>query len=747
MNLERNTGNIIQLIPMKTLNTGQSYNLSEIFSGLHTKVVIPDLQRDYCWGGTGRLVCDFLHNIIEKGYVPKTRLPMGLLYGYEEPLGHIQLCDGQQRITTLFLLVGILNKKCNNQFQNILISEFEYKRDDKEPYLQYAIRENSLYFLSDLVCEFFMKPDGIPADIKRQSWYFSDYDNDPSIQSMLRALIDIDELLASASYCYIDKHDLAKYITTNLMFMYYDMGTRSSGEETFVIINTTGEPLSPTENLKPRYVTKYTDSSELWEDLEQWFWVNRNRSKNDTADNGLLEFLRWVILLETADTKEFEKVQDNLVKQAEVYRLDFELILKIQPETILHYFGVVKKLFSLYLTNNKVWLSPELINSQIEWLRILPLIAFCGKFPDAGEREVIRVKQFFKNIAQLTNVGKDISRLLSQAVGIIRKMTSSDIAQIIYLDKVSDQLLTEEERVKFSIFLKADNRTEVEDAFWKIQYKSDELTDGKIWQGEILPLIRWSEIDGVFSYNEFIKYRDVFYQVFDGKCDSNIDLTRRALITRELRDYPKYFRGQTNKSFGWEYNDWKVLITENPDKFYTFFKEIVHSNQAVVESLNKMCQNFPKESAWSEFVHIPELLSYCNEKNIQWWGDKHGWVLVKNKYTRGEHANVNAYKLYIELCQSSDKFWDNRGWKLWFYSYEGTCVVFDDEVAKISIDIKCADKANLFRIEVFMRTDGANTEAELRDYAVKYGLSYNGSRYIIDSIPKEMVVEKIRNML
>lgn len=732
---------------MKTLNIGQSYNLTEIFSGQHTKIVIPDLQRDYCWGGTERLVCDFVQNIIEKGYRPQIELPMGLLYGYEEPLGHIQLCDGQQRITTLFLLVGLLNKKCKNQFQSLLISEFEYKRDDKEPYLQYAIRENSLYFLSDLVCEFFMKSDGIPADIKKQSWYFCDYDNDPSIQSMLKALIDIDELLASESYCDIDKYDMAKYITTNLMFMYYDMGTRSSGEETFVIINTTGEPLSPTENLKPRYVTKYTNSSELWEDLEQWFWVNRNRNKNDTADNGLLEFLRWVILLETYDTKEFEKVQENLVKQAEANRFDFELILRIQPETILHYFDVVKKIFTLYLPKNKVWLSPELINSQIEWLRILPLIAYYSKYPDAGEREIIRVKHFFKNIAQLTNVGKDISRLLSQAVGIIRKMTSSDIAQIIYLDKISDQLLTEEERVKFNIFLKTDNRIGVEDAFWEMQYPTNTIINGKIWQGEILPIIRWSEIDGVFNYNEFLKYQEAFYQVFNGKCDSNIDLTRRALITRDLRDYPKYFRGQTNKSFGWEYNDWKVLIAENPDKFYGFFKEIVNSNITVNESLNIMCANFPKESAWSEFVHIPDLLSYCNEKNIQWWGDKHGWVLVKNKYTRGEHANVNAYKLYLELGQSQDKFWENQGWKLWFYHYEDTCVVFDNEVSKIAIDIKCADKTNLFTIEVFMRNEGANTEAELRDFAIQHELLYNEGRYVIDSIAKEKVGDRIRSML
>lgn len=63
---------------MKTLNTGLSYNLTQIFSGQYTKIIIPDLQRDYCWGGRGRLVRDFLENIFEKGYRSRIVLPMGL---------------------------------------------------------------------------------------------------------------------------------------------------------------------------------------------------------------------------------------------------------------------------------------------------------------------------------------------------------------------------------------------------------------------------------------------------------------------------------------------------------------------------------------------------------------------------------------------------------------------------------------------------------------------------------------------
>ena len=51
--------------------SGETYNLSELFSG-NRRIIIPDLQRDYCWGDennvkstgeTGELVSDFIKNI------------------------------------------------------------------------------------------------------------------------------------------------------------------------------------------------------------------------------------------------------------------------------------------------------------------------------------------------------------------------------------------------------------------------------------------------------------------------------------------------------------------------------------------------------------------------------------------------------------------------------------------------------------------------------------------------------------
>ena len=159
--------------------TGETYTLAELFSE-NRFVIIPDLQRDYCWGNPENgLVSGFIDSLIKQYKEQKAdELNLGLFYGYETPSNHIQLCDGQQRITTLFLLLGMLNHR-TGQFQHNLISDFEYRYDDREPYLSYAIRESSLYFIRDLAYNFFIGNSIDCVDsIRKADWYFADsYEN------------------------------------------------------------------------------------------------------------------------------------------------------------------------------------------------------------------------------------------------------------------------------------------------------------------------------------------------------------------------------------------------------------------------------------------------------------------------------------------------------------------------------------------------------------------------------------------
>lgn len=400
-----------------TFQSGKEYTLAHLFSQNH-KIIIPDLQRDYCWGDMAwdkdatthtELVSGFLNNLLEiYQEFPNNDLTMGLIYGYESPKLHIQLCDGQQRITTLFLILGILNRKTQNNFQHFLISDEELE-DDNEPYLQYAIRESTLYFLSDLVCKYFLKSENEISflDIKKSSWYFAEYNLDASIRSMMNAIQNIEKEFDKNPD--VDFIEFGNFILNNLQMLYYDMENRIRGEETFVVINTTGEPLSATENLKPILIGNIKDDekrkigSDEWEEREEWFWQNR-RQNEATADDGINQFFIWYWQIRLLQERTWKNKKPELLNPRELFtkkpKIDVEneenpelerWEESINTKTIHSYYIALKELVHQAQQENisKVLHSIKSSSVSLGWFRdsdldvVLPLISYLEKFPKA----------------------------------------------------------------------------------------------------------------------------------------------------------------------------------------------------------------------------------------------------------------------------------------------------------------------------------------------------------------------------
>lgn len=400
-----------------TLQSGQEYTLSNLFSG-DNKIIIPDLQRDYCWGNRAwnkdakkytELVSGFLNDLITSYQEDLDKeVLLGLLYGYESPKYHIQLCDGQQRITTLYLILGIVNRKSNSKFQNFLISEAELL-EDKEPYLQYAIRESTLYFLSDLVCNYFLKSEKDISfkEIEDASWYFLEYKLDASIGSMLAAIASIEDVFDRLTD--FDFVKFGSFLLNDLQMLYYDMGNRTRGEETFVIINTTGEPLSASENLKPLVIGNITDdssrkkASDEWEIREEWFWQHKSKDEF-TSDEGANQFFVWYWQIRLLQEKTWKNKVSYSLNPRELFtkkpRIDEESddnpeierwAESIKTDTVHHYFCALKSLIEQckheVISNVLKTIKNEEIT--VSWFRnsdlhvILPLLAYLVKFPNA----------------------------------------------------------------------------------------------------------------------------------------------------------------------------------------------------------------------------------------------------------------------------------------------------------------------------------------------------------------------------
>jgi hypothetical protein len=338
-------------------------------------------------------VSGFIDSLLENRETEN--LTLGMLYAYESPNKSIHLCDGQQRITTLFLLLGMLYKKSKlDTIKNMLVSKSE-QDDDWEPYLRYAIRENTLYFLQDLTRYYFIEDEeGTSIDknnnkiskfIKGQYWYNQDYDNDPSVQSMMLACQIIYDKLEK-----LDNLDLfISCVRNNIKFFYYDMGDREHGEDLFVIINTTGESLTIPENIKPILLGEIecaiNNDSKLpynneWEKREEFFWKKRKTDEH-IADHGVEDFLTWCIkILDKKDNVELIKYfklksgeSKNVLQNIEKYFNAFEKLLGL-VETKNNFTEIFKQIKEIKESENFVWYFRDYNEDQTHNI-ILPMLS------------------------------------------------------------------------------------------------------------------------------------------------------------------------------------------------------------------------------------------------------------------------------------------------------------------------------------------------------------------------------------
>lgn len=146
-----------------------------------TGIIIPIIQRDYVQGSNSNQEKrnKFLDAIFAK---LKSRKPMNLDFVYGRTVegdGFVPV-DGQQRLTTLFLLLWALANKCGDKTRTKEFEKFSYKT-----------RVSSRRFCELLVAsEYELKP-GIREELQQNTRYDVSWDCDPTVLSMLDMLEEL----------------------------------------------------------------------------------------------------------------------------------------------------------------------------------------------------------------------------------------------------------------------------------------------------------------------------------------------------------------------------------------------------------------------------------------------------------------------------------------------------------------------------------------------------------------------------
>ena len=216
------------------------------------KIEIPVIQRDYAQGRKNSKAEDVRQKIVEKmanALKPNSsQLFFDFVYGRIDGDKFIPF-DGQQRLTTLFLLHKYVFEKCLTT--RVICCECNLLNALKR--FSYATRQSSREF-----CQVFVEKDIFPAEdgcktlsdfIQDQSWFFPDWKKDPTIMGMLVMLDEIDTKMKGADFNAVAEK-LTSPCNCPITFHFVDMGKLELPDDIYVKMNARGKKLTPFENFK-----------------------------------------------------------------------------------------------------------------------------------------------------------------------------------------------------------------------------------------------------------------------------------------------------------------------------------------------------------------------------------------------------------------------------------------------------------------------------------------------------------------
>jgi hypothetical protein len=256
-------------------------------------VEIPIIQRDYAQGRdddiAGPIRIDFVDVLVRAATTGETA-GLDFVYG-EVKSGTFIPLDGQQRLTTLFLLHWYVASRAGTLDPNASWTHFAY-----------ATRASAELFCRELIKSALPDQVNHPADwIRDQPWYLFPWRRDPTIRSMLGMLEAIADRFARepADFRAVWRR-LVDHDNPVISFLVLPVSEMRSGEELYIKMNSRGRPLTAFEVFKAR-LEKALQSSGRDRDLaekidREWSNVLWPYEGGDFAiDDEFMRYLEFII--------------------------------------------------------------------------------------------------------------------------------------------------------------------------------------------------------------------------------------------------------------------------------------------------------------------------------------------------------------------------------------------------------------------------------------------------------------------
>lgn len=677
------------------MKTGEKLTLTDIFTTKDLSVQIPIIQRDYAQGRNNKksIRNEFL-SVLFNALQDDKIVDLDFVYGYLENSKFIPL-DGQQRLTTLFLLhyfLAIKDEKFDSFktiFQQENISKFTYQTRHSSRSFFDNLATNGEVVLNEKIT--------ISKLLKDQKWYFYEWENDPTVAGALTMLDAIEEKFKNSSG-YFEKLVNNKLIS----FEFLNLDEYNLSDDLYIKMNARGKSLTSFENFKARFesIIESVDSDlrkvfvnsidTTWCDLF-WELSKEYTPEKPAVDQLFLNYFSFITGLlfnkdeEVSSNNEYDFNNFEIInliyssKENLKFLIDSLNLISASKDDVKEINLFFDNIFTNEADKNKVNIFEEETNlltkllfsfssiTHLDRFLLYSIIEFHLKFDYqklSVNNEIIELSRLVRNfVIDINQKGNDNSR-----DDVVPNIRFSNYPEIVgFIDKIIS-------KKPFDQFVH-----NTASSSYRKEFVQREIA--KINYINLNP--RFREAIQLLENHPNLKGN---LSSFDLILQSNLDITNVANnfvelwktvetndIVRCLLSYGDYSVHVGKCYFGdlWYFgnkNKWERIFYANdklPTILFDLFTDIESTKQKTVKiALQKLKKKNVDEEWRKLFINYPKML--VSDTNIYSFRDeKYYKIDALDKYTlRGYHINsfVNAV-LHDSKLLSSKKI-KNNGWEV-----------------------------------------------------------------------------------
>lgn len=468
------------------------------------RVIIPILQRDYVQGSNDDHATKVRDNLITdlKAAFESRIEPLDLHFIYGKPEGESLFpVDGQQRLTTLFLLHLYAFSDCSEGVD--FLNHFSYQaRNTTRDFITAIVSNKKILTVTNQT---------IKDAVMDEAWFLDSWKYDPSIIGMLTVLNDFQNKR-------FNRDDLRSQLLNSenprVFFQFLPLEQLGKEDDLYIKLNARGRALTSFENFKSKLIARVSANGSLlsqikrsldtdWSDL---IWEEGKAQYDELylkffsllfSNNGLLDFKTsinsesyWIYdfdfkLIEEGILNQLHNTFNYLCsnRKAEIYNLVFDSLKKKEPS---YSDGILFYAVTSYLIDKN---ENEKIdnNAFSDWIRVIRNLV---------ENSRIDESDIYSRAI------KGINSLLPRKDDILSYLATSNLNELTGFSKEQ----VEEEKIKARIMIRDDaHKQSIIEVERKLPY----------FKGNIISVLFLSDFVNKDDFSLLMKYANIEASLFD----------------------------------------------------------------------------------------------------------------------------------------------------------------------------------------------------------------------------------------